>query len=90
MENKIYLGNIVSFVETSYFIKLITIKENALLYKVDKDYIDVTDIDNIEEYVNFIKENDKSKILHCLPVYKEFIDEKSLRQYIKHTKKLTR
>ena len=89
--NDLYIGNIVSFVDTAYFIDLIIIKEDAILYKYNKNYIDVTEnLENLEEYTNYIINNEPKKIISNLPVHEKFIDEDSLKPYIKRIKKLTR
>lgn len=87
----LYIGNIVSFIDTLYFIDLIIIKEDAILYKYNKGYIDVTEhLENLEEYVDYIINNENSMIISNLPVHDKFIDEDSLKPYIKKIKKLTR
>ena len=91
MENEIYVGNIVSFVDTSYFIKLMMIKEDAILYKYKKGYIDISEyLDDYEEYVNHVINNENKNIISDLPVHDIFVDDKSLKPYIKNIKKLTR
>ena len=77
MENNLYIGNLVSFVDTQYFVELKKVKENVLLYKINKrNYIDVTDIDE-KDILNYIELNKDNKILFIsnLPVYKIFVDE---------------
>lgn len=86
--NNLFIGNIVSFIDTEYFVELKIIKENVKLYKIGDKYIDITDIDNVDEYIQNNYENDKTKIFSSLPVYKMFVDENSLIPY--STKKLTR
>lgn len=91
--SNLFIGNIVSFIDDSLFIKLIIIKEQAKLYKYEKNYIDVTEIDedNISEYIEeILNKNDKTKILNALPVYKNFVDESSLVPYKNLIKQLTR
>ena len=92
MENKLYIGNLVSFVDTEYFVELQIVKENALLYKIDNTYyIDVSNIEEneIEKYVELNKE-DRKKCISNLPVCKIFVDDKNLNIYKPKTYKLVR
>ena len=88
----LYIGNIVRFVDTPYFIKLVKIKEDVLLYKCDNGYIDITEHNDeyVEEYISNILINESDKIISNLPIYSRFIDESSLKLYIKKVKKLDR
>ena len=92
MNNNIYVGNLVSFVDTEYFVKLVIVKENILLYKISNNrYIDVTGIDEceIEKYIELNKFDEK-KFFSNLPVHKIFVDENSLSSYKVKTYKLVR
>lgn len=92
MENNIYIGNLVSFEDTQYFVELFIKKTNRILYKLDNTYyIDITEVEkeNIEEYILSVKD-DRTKLISNLPVCKIFVDERSLEIYNPKIYKLVR
>ena len=92
MENNIYVGNLVSFEDTQYFVELFIKKANRIVYKLNNTYyVDITDIENenIEEYILSVKD-DRTKLISNLPVCKIFVDERSLERYNPKTYKLVR
>lgn len=92
MENNIFIGNLVSFEDTQYFVELFVKKTNRILYKLNNTYyVDITEVEdeNIEEYILSVKD-DRTKLISNLPVCKIFVDERSLEIYNPKTYKLVR
>jgi len=92
MENNIFIGNLVSFEDTQYFVELFVKKTNRILYKLNNTYyVDITEVEdeNIEEYILSVKD-DRTKLISNLPVCKIFVDESSLEIYNPKTYKLVR